>query len=143
MKTIRYVQICVGIATVIVAQLSLAQVAVVASAKSTLPNLTHDQVGELFSGEAQTLPDGAKVNLLDQLDSAPVRSKFYGKVTSKSAPQIKAVWSRLTFSGKGHPPKEMASADEVKKTVNENTNTIGYIDKKDVDSSVKVLYTTD
>jgi len=120
-----------------------AQVAVVASSKSDIPNLTHDQVAALYTGSSFVLPNGASVTLLDQSDSNDARKQFYSKVTDKSPSQIKATWSRLTFSGKGTPPKEMANSAEVKKQVTSNSGTIGYIEKSAVDSSVKVLYATD
>jgi len=70
-----------------------------------------------------------------------VRKQFYSKITDKSASQIKSTWSRLTFSGKGTPPKEVSNSADVKKQVSSNLSDIGYIEKSAVDGSVKVLYT--
>ena len=81
--------------------------------------------------------------LLDQPESAAVRELFYTKVTGKSAAQVKAVWSRLVFSGKATPPKEIANSATVKKMVAANPNTVGYIEKSAIDSSVKVILTVD
>ena len=124
-------------------QTSFAQVAVVAGAKSDVPTLTKDQVAGLYVGSSFTLPGGGSVNLLDQSESSDARKQFYGKVTDKSQSQIKATWSRLTFSGKGTPPKEMGSSADVKKAVAASPNTIGYIEKSAVDSSVKVVFSAD
>jgi len=120
-----------------------AQVAVVASAKSDIPNLTKDQVAALYTGNSFSLPNGGSATLLDQSESNEVRKLFYSKITDKSASQIKSTWSRLTFSGKATPPKELGSSAEVKKQVGANPNTIGYIEKSAVDGSVKVLFSAD
>jgi ABC-type phosphate transport system substrate-binding protein len=120
-----------------------AQVAVVVSAKSTASNLTAEQAAALFTGKTQELPGVGLALLLDLPDGAPAREQFYGKVTGKTAAQIKAGWSRLTFSGKGTPPKEVPSSADVKKLVANNANAVGYIEKSAVDASVKVLFATE
>ncbi|MBY0234235.1 MAG: phosphate ABC transporter substrate-binding protein, partial [Burkholderiaceae bacterium] len=90
-----------------------------------------------------TLPSGASAMALDQPESAAVREQFYTKVTGKQAAQVKAAWSRLVFSGKATPPKEMASSAEVKKFVAANPDAIGYIEKSAVDGTVKAVLTVD
>jgi hypothetical protein len=45
------------------------------------------------------------------------------------------------FTGKGQPPKVLASAAEVKKAVAADPQSVGYIDRADVDSTVKVVLT--
>jgi hypothetical protein len=72
--------------------------------------------------------------------TGPVRDEFYSKVLGKDAAQVKAVWSRLIFSGKGTAPREIGDVAEVKKLVSANPSTIGFIDKSAVDASVKVVY---
>ena len=59
-------------------------------------------------------------------------------MTGKSSAQVKAAWSRLVFSGKATPPKELASSAEVKKFVAANPDAIGYVEKSAVDATVKV-----
>ena len=49
------------------------------------------------------------------------------------------MWSRLIFTGKATPPKELPDAAAVKKAVATDPKAIGYIDKSEVDSTVKVL----
>ena len=56
---------------------------------------------------------------------------------------MKAAWSRLVFSGKATPPKEMANSADMKKFVAGNPDAIGYIEKSAVDSSVKVVFSAD
>jgi hypothetical protein len=95
--------------------------------------LTQDQVAGIYLGRNNTLRP------LDLPESSPLREEFYKKTTARDLAQIKAVWSRLVFTGQGHPPKEMADAAAVKKAVAADPRIVGYIDKADVDASVKVV----
>jgi len=131
------------VAGTLLAQVSGAQVAVVVGAHSTASALTTEQVASLFLGKSQQLPGVGAALLLDQPESAAVRELFYTKVTGKSPAQIKAAWSRLVFSGKATQPNEITNSAAVKKLVAANPNTVGYIEKSAVDSSVKVLLAVD
>jgi len=141
MKTLIKAMFAVGM--VGYSAMSLSQVAVVVGAKSGATALNTEQAAGLFLGKSNELPGVGIGLLLDQPESNPTRELFYTKVTGKSAAQIKAAWSRLVFSGKATPPKELASSDAVKKTVTSNPNALGYIEKSAVDSTVKVLLTLD
>jgi len=97
--------------------------------------LSSDQIADVYSGKSQA------ASPLDLPDSAPARADFYRKAIGKEPAQVKALWSRLTFSGKAQPPKELGDAQAVKKAVAADPKVIGYIDKSAVDGSVKVLAT--
>lgn len=112
-----------------------AQVAVVMN-PSAAP-LTQEQVANIFLGRS---PEFKPVDLPE---SAPVRATFYKKATDRDVAQVKAVWSRLVFSGKAAPPKEVADAAAVKAAVKADPKAIGYIDKSAVDASVKVVLSLD
>jgi ABC-type phosphate transport system substrate-binding protein len=120
-----------------------AQVAVIVNPKSPTASMTADQVASIFLGKSNTLPSGAAAAAVDQPESAAVREQFYTKVTGKQAAQVKAAWSRLVFSGKATPPKELGSSAEVKKFVASNPDAIGYVEKSAVDGSVKSVLTVD
>lgn len=127
----------------LIAHTSLAQIAIVVGAKSTAATLTREQASALFLGKSTQLPGAGIPLLIDQLESIETRQIFYTKVTEKTPAQVKAVWSRLVFSGKGSPPKEVANSAEVKKLINTNSDAIGYIEKSAVDASVRVLLSVD
>lgn len=120
-----------------------AQVVVVVNPKSPTASMTADQVANIFLGKTTTLPSGATAAPADQSESAAIREQFYSKVTGKQAAQVKAAWSRLVFSGKGTPPKELGNSAEVKKFVAANPDAIGYIEKSALDGSVKAVLTVD
>ncbi len=117
------------------ASLSHAQVAVV-MAPGAAP-LTKDQVANVYLGR------NADLKPVDLPEASATRNTFYQKATDREAAQLKAVWARLVFSGKGQPPKEVADAAAVKKAVAADPKAIGYIDKAAVDGSVKVVLSLD
>ena len=116
-----------------------AQVVVIVSAKSPITALRTDEVANIFLGRSMTYPTGDEAVPLDQHESSEVRREFYAKVTRRSAAFLKAHWSKLLFTGKGQPPRDMANGEAVKKIVAEHTKFIGYIDKSAVDASVRVV----
>jgi len=140
MKSIRALGV---LSTVLVMGLAQAQVAVIVNPKSATASMTADQVSNIFLGKSNALPSGASALATDLPESSAVRDQFYTKVTGKQAAQVKAAWSRLVFSGKATPPKELASAADVKKFVAANADAIGYIEKSAVDGSVKVVLSVD
>lgn len=95
--------------------------------------LTKEQVSDLYLGKARGM------KLLDQPGNAPVKAAFYQKVSGHDLSQVKATWARLIFTGREQPPKELADSAAVKKAVAADPKALGYIQKSEVDPSVKVV----
>jgi len=97
--------------------------------------LTKDQVSDVFLGKNPSL------TVVDMSESLPIRADFYKQATGRDAAQVKAAWSRLVFSGKAQPPKEVADAAAMKKAIAADPKAIGYVEKSAVDGTVKVVST--
>jgi ABC-type phosphate transport system substrate-binding protein len=138
-----YNKLIPGLALALSGFAAQAQVAVVVNPKSAAASMTAEQVASIYLGKSSTLPSGATAAAADQAEGSAVREQFYSKVAGKQAAQVKAAWSRLVFSGKATPPKELGSSADVKKFVAANPDAIGYIEKSAVDGSVKVVLTVD
>jgi ABC-type phosphate transport system substrate-binding protein len=95
--------------------------------------LTKEQLADMYLGK------NMGPALLDLPESSPARAEFYHRATGRDLAQIKSTWSRLTFTGKGLPPKEMPDAAAVKKAVAADPKAVGYIEKSAMDGSVKAL----
>lgn len=133
----------IAVLACLTSQVAFAQVAVVVSVKSPVGTLTSDQVSGVYLGRNNSVPGGGSAVLVDLPESNPSREQFYTKATGKTGAQVKATWARLTFSGKGVPPKELATSADVKKFVAANPDAIGYIEKSAVDATVKVVLSLD
>ena len=129
------IKIWLGTAALALALPAMAEVVVVVNPKAAASSMTKDEVAQFFLGKSSALSP------VDQPESAPIRAEFYKKVTDKEASQVKALWSKLVFTGKATMPKEAADSAAVKKIVASDPKAIGYIEKSAVDASVKVIYT--
>jgi len=116
-----------------------ADVVVVVATSSPVKALGRNQVADIFLGKISRFPDGRQAVPIDQAENSATRDEFYTTFTGKSASQLKAHWSKIIFTGRGQPPQAVSSSAEVKKRVAENPDTIGYIDAREVDGSVRAL----
>lgn len=117
-----------------------AGVVVVMSSKSDVSSLSKAQVAQIFMAKTDALPNGRVAKPVDQAEGSAVRNEFYDKVADKSAAQMKAYWSQLTFTGKAQPPRKVSGDAAVKAALGENPAAIGYISDGAVDGSVKVVF---
>jgi ABC-type phosphate transport system substrate-binding protein len=76
---------------------------------------------------------------IDQAAGSAIYAEFYKKATDHDAAQVKAIWSKILFTGRGVPPKQLLDSQAVKKAVAANPKAVGYIQKSAVDASVKVV----
>ena len=114
---------------------AFAETVVIVSAKNPATRMFSEQAAQFFLGKSTMFTP------IDQADGSAIRNEFYKKVTDKDAAQVKAIWSKLVFTGKAQAPKEFKSNAEVKKAVADDPKAIGYIDKSAVDDTVKVILT--
>ncbi len=112
-----------------------AETVVIVNKANPATRMFSEQASQFFLGKS------AMFTPVDQPESSAIRADFYHKVADKDPAQVKAIWSKLVFTGKATPPKEYASNAEVKKAVAADPKAIGYIDKSAVDDTVKVILT--
>ena len=112
-----------------------AETVVIVSKQNPATRMFSEQAAQFFLGKS------AMFTPIDQAEGSPIRAEFYHKVADKDPAQVKAIWSKLVFTGKGTPPKEYNSDAEVRKAVAADPKAIGYISKAAVDDSVKVILT--
>lgn len=123
------------VALLLSASLAQAELAVIVNPQNPVAKLSADEAAQYFLGKSKTLTP------LDYTDGTGPRSAFYSRVLQKDPSQVKAIWTKLVFTGKGVAPRELPSVAEMKKAVAANPNAIGYVDKSAVDDSVKVVFT--
>lgn len=112
---------------------SWAEVVIVVNSKNAAPQMSSEQASQYFLGKSTSMTP------IDQPEGSAIRGEFYKKLADKEASQVKAIWSKLVFTGKGTLPKEVGSSDAVKKAIVADINAIGYIEKSAVDSAVKIV----
>jgi ABC-type phosphate transport system substrate-binding protein len=99
--------------------------------------ISKEQIADLYLGRT------AGLTPVDQTVGSAIYVQFYKKVTGRDVAQVKAIWSRILFTGRGLPPKQLPDSEAVKKAVAANPNTVGYIEKSAVDATVTVALPLD
>ena len=116
-----------------------AEVVTVVSAKSPVTTLSKSQVVDIFLGRTSRFPEGGAAVPIDQVEGAAAREEFYLKLAGKSPAQLNAHWSKIIFTGRGQPPREVANGEAVKRFLLANPAAIGYIDRGLVDAALRVV----
>lgn len=101
--------------------------------------LNASQIRNIYLAKSRMFPDGMEVLPIDQDVDDLSRVVFIKEILKKDEGNLNSYWARMLFSSKGKPPKVINNSAEMKKLIATNKNAIGYIDTKDVDSSVKVV----
>jgi ABC-type phosphate transport system substrate-binding protein len=116
-----------------------ADLVVIVSARNPVATLRADQVAAIFLGQSVRFPDGTEAVPIDLRLGAPVRDEFYARVTNKTPALLKAHWSKMVFTGRGQPPAELPDSATVRRTVADDPEAIGYIERSALDTSVRAV----
>lgn len=116
-----------------------AELVVIVSAKNPVSALRPEQVAEIFLAQTGGFPGGEPAVALDLPVGSPLRDEFYSRMAAKSPALMKAYWTKMVFTGRGQPPRELASSAAVRRMVADNPAMIGYIDRAALDASVKAV----
>jgi ABC-type phosphate transport system substrate-binding protein len=116
-----------------------ADVVAVVSSTSAITSLSNAQVTDIFLGKVNRFPNGTLAVPIDQAEGSPARDEFYATFAGKSPAQVKSLWAKIIFTGRGQPPKAVANSIEVRKLLAANPQAISYIERSALDSTVKVL----
>lgn len=116
-----------------------ADLVLVANPGIGVSSLSQSQVTRLFLGQSDALPNGGKATPINV--SGDVQDQFARQVLNKTPEQVEKYWARMVFTGKAKPPREVKSGD-VKATVSGTPGAISYMERAQVDGSVKVISVT-
>lgn len=125
-----------------VAGAQAADFVVIVSAKSPLSSMRAEQVAAIFLAQTGRFPGGEEAQALDLPLGSALRDDFYRSIAARSPALMKAHWSKMVFTGRGHPPRELPNSAAVRRMVADNPALIAYIDKSALDSSVKAIQVT-
>lgn len=131
-------KIILGMSLLIASAANAEMVIVVHPSNNSAVN--EDFVSSVYLGKTKSFEGGKQLVAVNQSGNA-LEEEFNKKVLGKSSSQMKAYWSKLVFTGKGTPPKEVKTDEEVISLVSENPATIGYISSTSVSDKVKVVLT--
>jgi len=112
---------------------------VIVNKDNPISELSKDKVSKLFLKKTKKWDNGDKVNPVDLFSDSSIRKSFSTGIYKKSVSAIKAYWQKQIFSGKGIPPAEKNSNNEVVAYVKSKSGAIGYVSSNTNTNSVKVV----
>lgn len=112
---------------------------VVVSNNPELGELSKAEIQRLFLAKTDRVQNMRikVVELQTNLD----KDRFYKEISGKSKSQLRSYWTRLIFTGKAKPPKQLEDMQELLKEMEDSPNIITYLSKDKVTDGMKILYT--
>jgi ABC-type phosphate transport system substrate-binding protein len=111
------------------------EIVVIVNPQNPATRMFTEQAAQFFLGKSQMFTP------VDLPENSPVRAQFYQKALGKDVGEVKAIWSKLVFTGKAAAPKEYRTSADVKKAIAADPHGIGYIEKSALDGTVKAILT--
>lgn len=96
-------------------------------------------VERIFLSKEKTFTNGQPAVPIELQQPSTHRNYFQESIIRKTDSQVRSYWAMLMFSGKGTPPKEVASESDVVNLVSKNPNMLGYIPSRLVTPDVTVV----
>jgi len=116
---------------------------VVVNVSNSTTEISKESLSTCFMKQTTMWISGLPVVPVDQATNSETRMVFSKEVHGRDVNAVKSFWQRQIFSGKGVPPPEKASDDEVLAFVRANPGAVGYVSfNADIGSGVKVLEIT-
>ncbi len=116
-----------------------AEIVVITNKATKLHGITLDEVGKLYLGENKSFTNGQMAAVADQARGTALRQQFYKKVLDMTENELGRYWAKRRFTRKIKPPEMVSGDAAMKQWVATTPESLGYIDSKSLDSSVKLL----
>lgn len=110
---------------------------VVVIAHSGVPKMDSKTVAKIYTGKLISV-GGVNVTPVC-LKNKNLRNKFLQNFVGLDEEKYVAYWTVRRYIGKGIPPRELSSVDEMIKYVQSTPGAIGYIDDSDLRPGVNVV----
>ena len=84
-------------------------------------------VAQAFLKKVIHWPSGVPIQPIDLDQRSPVRRRWSDEVLNRSIEAVKSYWQQMIFSGRGLPPPEVTSDEQVIDFVLHRAGAIGYV----------------
>lgn len=116
-----------------------ADMVVIANPHANFNFLTKGELRRIFLGQTGNFPNGDPAEPFDVVGE--YRNMFYQTMLMKTPESVENYWASMIFTGKAQPPRQV-QPNEAKQLVATSPRAISYIDRSQVDASVKVISIT-
>ena len=136
--------VATGLAAASVFAAEPADFKVVVNVANTVTEIDVGDLSRIFLKQTASWPDGSETMPVEIAPDTELRKEFSEAVHGRTAAAIKSYWQRQIFSGKGTPPVEFSSEEDLLLFVSEIPGAVGYVsDSTPLTSGVKELRVRD
>jgi ABC-type phosphate transport system substrate-binding protein len=116
------------------------EVDVVVNKSNNAGTLSREEVRRIFVGEKSSWSGGKRITVLMLAPERPERAVLLREILKMNESDYTRYFLQAAFTGRIEAaPKELPSAEQMKARLVANPNAIGYLNKQDVDESLKVV----
>ena len=136
--------VATGLAAASVFAAEPADFKVVVNSANTTTEIDVGNPSRIYLKKTASWPDGSEAFPVDMAPDTELRKGFSKAVHGRDADAIKSYWQRQIFSGKGTPPMEFSSEEDLLFFVSVTPGAVGYVsDSTPLTSGVKELRVRD
>jgi ABC-type phosphate transport system substrate-binding protein len=121
--------------------LGFTDVVVIANKNNPVQTLKKSVLVRYFLKKTTSWDNGTRVVPIDLTVSDPVRQEFSEGILQKSPHEVEEYWIAESLTGGKSAPEIVSDSALVKKRVAADAGALGYVDKAQVDETVKVVET--
>lgn len=115
---------------------------VIVNAQNPVSSLAREELSRIFLKRTVRWESGQTMLPIDLAVTSPVRDSFSETIHGRRAAAIKSYWQQQIYSGRGVPPPEGGSEEEVVTFVRNNPGGVGYVSAGARLDGVKVVEVT-
>ena len=121
------------------ASLGFTDVVIIVNRENPVKTVKKSVLARHFLKKTTRWDSGTRVVPIDLTVSNPVRQEFSEGVLQKSPHEVEEYWIAESLTGGKAAPEIVSDSDFVKKRVAADAGALGYVDKTQVDETVKVV----
>lgn len=103
------------------------RVRVIVNADNRITKVSKQFIADAFLKKRTRWGDDSAIQPVDLGQKNAVRSRFTRTYLDRDVSAVRRYWAQLVFSGRGVPPPEVGSEDDVVEYVAKNPGAIGYV----------------
>jgi len=100
---------------------------VVVHGANTMTEIDVEHLSRIYLKQTASWPDGSEAMPVDMAPDTDLRKKFSKAVHGRKVAAIKSYWQRQIFSGKGIPPMEFNSEEDLLFLISVTPGAVGYV----------------
>lgn len=100
---------------------------IIAHSSRATQTLTHQDIQNIYLGKIRSFPDGTAVTPINLMKGSSARDLFMKHILDINEFNWRSNWVRLLFTGKGKPPREFRTPQEIIDYVTKTESALAYV----------------